>query len=435
MRVTMALFYPDVTSTNRPRRAPSSPSRPRLSPRASSRRRIRLGLALVPKHRLYEELASLVRAPHQRPAGDVSEPHHLLAVPLPVVELLRGDVLHDVEVGGRGAKVLAQREDVHPGVLAVPHRLGDLLVALAQSEHDASFGDQTLGSRRLGVPQDAEGLIVPGSRVPHAFLQPLHRLDVVSENVQTRVGEVRHRALVALKVRREALGEDLGLERLEGPDGPREVLGSAVGDVVAVHRRQHDVADAPLRDGLGGVLGLHLVGGRGRGRGVHRAEAASARARVAEDHDRRGSRVAVPALAQVGAHGLLAHGGELEILEPGGEVLVAIAARRALAQPRGFGQTRGFARNVAFRGVRAGDGGHDHGSAHGCRRVHRRGYVHAALLRQLDEPLERVAGLLERAELLALGLRERDAVLARGGGTMPARGDLRNPRDAFRVRG
>mmetsp|Transcript_2038 Transcript_2038/g.9228 ORF Transcript_2038/g.9228 Transcript_2038/m.9228 type:complete len:253 (+) Transcript_2038:1176-1934(+) len=239
---------------------------------------------------------------------------------------------------------------------------------------------------------------------------------------------MRHRVCVSLEVRCEALGEDLRFEGLEGTYGAREVFRAAVRYVVAVHGCEHDVSDAPLRDGLGGVFGFHLVGRGGCGGGVDRAEAASACARVAEDHDRRGSRVAVPALAEVRAHGFLAHGGEFEILQAAGEVLVAIAARGALAQPRGLGEARGLTRDVALHGVGAGDGWDDHRSAHRCRRVHRGGNVHAALLGQLDELRERVAGLLERFELVVFSLGERHAVLARGVDATGVASERTNPR-------
>ena len=134
-----------------------------------SRVDLRLG-RVVPEHGFDEKLPSLVRASHQRPTGHVPEPDHLLAVHLPLVKLLRSDVLHDVEVRRRGAEVLPQREDVHAGFFTVPHRRGNLIIRLAQPEHDARLGDQAFRPRRFGVPQDVQRLLVPSARVPDALL-------------------------------------------------------------------------------------------------------------------------------------------------------------------------------------------------------------------------------------------------------------------------
>jgi hypothetical protein len=208
-----------------------------------------------------------------------------------------------------------------------------------------------------------------------------------------------------------------------------KVLRAAVWDVVPVHRGKYDVTDAPAGHGLGCggwggqgrpaerprlrphpcqpasggarglqlpgqaaggaaaarlggaprgaprrrggrtcVLGLQGVRGRRRARGVDRAEAAAARAGVAQQHDgggacgrsgrcvnspgicasraalhqrpkprhrvQRGRRTcaAVPALADVGALRLLAHGGELEAPQLPVELLVPSAAAASSKQ-------------------------------------------------------------------------------------------------------
>jgi hypothetical protein len=53
-----------------------------------------------------------------------------------------------------------------------------------------------------------------------------------------------------LEVADEALDEHLGLAHLDELHRLREVVGAPVGHVVAVHARQHHVADAPSRHGL-----------------------------------------------------------------------------------------------------------------------------------------------------------------------------------------
>jgi hypothetical protein len=84
----------------------------------------------------------------------------------------------------------------------------------------------------------------------------------------------------------------------------------AVGEVVAGHHREHRVREAHALDGLGHPSGL--VGGRFQGlAGVDQAEAAGPGAALAEHHERGGA--VGPAVAEVGAAGLLAHGDEAEL--------------------------------------------------------------------------------------------------------------------------
>ena len=80
--------------------------------------------------------------------------------------------------------------------------------------------------------------------------------------------------------------------------------GAAVEQVVAVDHRHDDVLERHAREGPRDVLGLAHVDRAARVARRHRAEAAAARARVAEEHD--GRRALAPALADVRAARLLA---------------------------------------------------------------------------------------------------------------------------------
>ena len=149
-------------------------------------------------------------------------------------------------------------------------------------------------------------------------------------------------------VRHSAKMSGACLERFRAPSSAKVL--AAVRHVVAVHRREHDVPDAPLRDRLGGVRRLRRIQRRGGLARVHRAEAAPARARVAHDHDGRRAGVAVPALAQVGAHRLLAHRGQPQTAHVRGDLRVLVPGGRALAQPWGLRQARGEAGDGAVAG-------------------------------------------------------------------------------------
>ena len=113
-----------------------------------------------------------------------------------------------------------------------------------------------------------------------------------------------------------------------------EARGAAVGQVVAGHGGDHREAEAHPLDGLGDPLGLAGVERLGVP-GVDQAEPARPGAALAVDHEG-GRAVLAPALVDVRAAGLLAHGDEAEVahrvLEP--EVGGVGAERRA--QPVGL---------------------------------------------------------------------------------------------------
>jgi len=93
-------------------------------------------------------------------------------------------------------------------------------------------------------------------------------------------------------------------------DRLRENVGAEVGQVVAVHGRDHRVLELHRPDRLGDArrLGDVVLGRTAMG---HGAVGAVSRADIAQNHERRGP--VLPALADVGAMGFLAHRVEIEI--------------------------------------------------------------------------------------------------------------------------
>ena len=112
-----------------------------------------------------------------------------------------------------------------------------------------------------------------------------------------------------------------GALRVDGGDHLRPVARAAVRQVVAVDRGDHGVAQAHHRHRLGHVLGLLRVGAGRRPAGGHGAEAAAAGADVTQDHEG-GRAVLAPALVDVGAAGLLAHGMEIQPLDQAADPMV-----------------------------------------------------------------------------------------------------------------
>ena len=112
---------------------------------------------------------------------------------------------------------------------------------------------------------------------------------------------------------------------------PTNARGALVGQVVAVDRGDDRVAQAHARDRARHARRLERVV-PGRLAGLDVAEAAAARAGVAEDHERR--RAALPALADVRAGRLLADRVQVLRADQLGQLAVALAARRRHLEPR-----------------------------------------------------------------------------------------------------
>ena len=119
----------------------------------------------------------------------------------------------------------------------------------------------------------------------------------------------------------------------DGADGVGEMLRAAVGEIVAVDRGDDDMGQAELGGGfadMGGLVGVE----RARQPGLDVAEGAGARAGVAHDHE--GGVLLLPALADIRAAGLLAHGVQAVGAHDRVRVGVARRHRRLDADPVGL---------------------------------------------------------------------------------------------------
>jgi hypothetical protein len=168
----------------------------------------------------------------------------------------------------------------------------------------------------------------------HLRLDAPAGLDVVVEDVGAGLEQRLERGLL--------LAEEVGGQHLDGrirqPPAQRAhglgpVLGAPVGQVVAVDRGHHDVAQPHARRGRGDLAGLERVERIAVLAGEHRAVAAGPRARVSHDLERR--RPAAEALADVRAAGLLADRVQAVAAQDPLELGVARAgSRHAHAHPR-----------------------------------------------------------------------------------------------------
>ena len=161
--------------------------------------------------------------------------------------------------------------------------------------------------------------------------EPAHGLKVLRKHIRTGLHHGVHVARDALKVRRQCLHCRARTALLDRAYALRVMRGAAVSQIIAVDRSQHHVLEPQQRDALGQVGRLVGIKPAARVAGVDRAEAAGARAYGAHQHDRGGA--GVPALADVRALGLLAHGRESVLAHRAAHELVAVPGRKRRAQP------------------------------------------------------------------------------------------------------
>jgi hypothetical protein len=116
--------------------------------------------------------------------------------------------------------------------------------------------------------------------------------------------------------------------------GTRHMVCSAIGQIVSVHHREHDIGEVHPAERAAYMLGLTLVHDTARITAGHSAETAATCARVAEDHQR--GRACAPALADIWAACFLANGVKLELAEHPLQLSVLFATGEWNFQPWGF---------------------------------------------------------------------------------------------------
>jgi hypothetical protein len=144
------------------------------------------------------------------------------------------------------------------------------------------------------------------------------------------------RVEVPREVTDQRLDQEIGAQRLQARHRLGDVRGASVEQIVAVDHGEHHVLKRHRRDGPRHVLGLAHVDLSAGVAGRHGAEAAAARADVAEQHHGRGA--LAPALAHVRAAGLFADGVQVELAERLFERVERLASGGADLQPLGLGR-------------------------------------------------------------------------------------------------
>src|ERR1700722_10796062 len=277
---------------------------------------------------LRDMLVSVVGGAHERAGGDGLEAK-LVGGGLQRGELVGVPVTHDGQMALGGTQVLPGGGHLHAVLAQRAEGVEHLLVGLAESDHQPGLGDDLAFAHFTSKLKNAAGALdlraAPGDGV-----QPRHDLDVVVEDVGALDDDLGERHLLALEVGREHL--DLTAWRLlaDLADDADERGGALVGQVVAVDGGDDCVAQAHARDRACNAGGLERVVPGGLA-GLYVAEAAAPGAGVAEDHERGGA--ALPALADVGAGGLLADGVQVLVANQLRELAVALPTGRGHLEP------------------------------------------------------------------------------------------------------
>ena len=212
----------------------------------------------------------------------------------------------------------------------VVHRLAQFLFGFAKAEHDARLGEH-FRAAPLGVGQHPQRLLVTRARIAHRMGQSSHGLDVLCEHFETRVDHGIDIRRHALEIGHQGLDGGLGHQRLDLPDCGREMRSAPIGQIVAVDRGEHHIAQAHELYGARRIARLFRIEPAARVAGVDGAEATGPRADLAHQHQ--GRRAGVPTLADVRAFRLFTDRGEAVLAHRLTHDLVAGAAGERRLEP------------------------------------------------------------------------------------------------------
>lgn len=285
-------------------------------------------------------LFSVVGTPDERTGFDVLE-SHTEALILQHCELVGRNETIDGKVRLGRLEVLAEGENVAPHSPHISHHFDNLVRSFADPEHQSGFGNE---SPSLRPPQQLQRPLVLRLRA-NDLVHARHTFEVMIQDVGEGIEDDIKGKLFSLKIGNQYFDFRPGIQRPDLADGFGEDLRAAIVQLVAIHRRDHRMAQTHKLDRPGNPYGFAGVQFR-RPAGFHCAESAAASTHIAQDHKRR--RSMVPALAHVGTTCFFADGmkilGAHQILQ----TRIVLPSRDRNLQPFRPGK----ARRVALDGVR-----------------------------------------------------------------------------------
>ena len=189
------------------------------------------------------------------------------------------------------------------------------------------------GDALFGVGQHVERALVARAQADLA-VEARDGFGVVIEHIGRGVHHGVHGRVAALKIGHQHLDAAARNALADGADGQGEQFRAAIVAVVAIDAGDHGEAQTHGGDGFGDAARLVVIH-RQRRAFLHGAEAAAARADVAQNHERGGA--VVPAFAHVGAGGAFADGVQAEAVDQRFQIAIVLADGRGGAQPGGTG--------------------------------------------------------------------------------------------------
>jgi len=277
-------------------------------------------------------LVGVVAGADQGAGFDVAETH-LEGFGFEVGELARGVEAGHGQVIARGAQILADGEYVAVDGGEVAEDLKQLGCFFAEADHDSGFC-YACGVQLLGITEQLEGALVACAGADDA-IEARDGLGVVVEHFRAGFDDDADGFGVASEVGDEDFDAAAGGLAADLVDHHGEGARAADQIVVAIDAGDDGVLQAEGGYGFSDAARLVEVDGLGATLGDG-AEAAAARAEIAEHHE--GCGFMVPALADVGAVGAFAHGVEIERARQALEVVVILAHGGAGLEPVGLGR-------------------------------------------------------------------------------------------------
>ena len=215
------------------------------------------------------------------------------------------------------------------------HRRKQLHLRLTQAQHQTTLGGTAIAQligHLPGTLQDLQAALILGATA-HQRRQTLHRLQVVIEDMRPGLHHRQQRLIAAVEVGHQNLQRDPRHRLAHRFHGLRKMQRTAIGQVIACHRRDHHMIEAQPLHRLRHALRFIGLQREGLG-GLDRTKPTGPRAALTGNHE--SGRALAPALPTIGALRLLANRVQLEVRDQGLGAPKHRIPRQFDANPIGF---------------------------------------------------------------------------------------------------
>ena len=204
----------------------------------------------------------------------------------------------------------------------------DFFARFAEADHNTGFGED-FSVQLFDALQQIERVEIARARA-NGEIKPWHGLQIMIENIRLGFDDNFQRAIFAQEVRGQNFYRRAGRHIANGVNRVGEMLRPAIIQIIAVNAGNHHMAQPQLGHGFRDIGGLRCIE-RQRHAGCDIAKSASAGAGFAHNH--KSGVLLFPALADIRARRLFAHGDEIVFLHNGARLGISGRARRFGAYP------------------------------------------------------------------------------------------------------